>query len=69
MVPRAVEVIADYWDYWLQPYEPPSGGMGMMSTLPVEHERDRVAELRAVVAEVSGKPCEAPPTPRIGFLP
>ena len=59
----------DYWDYWFDAYEPPPGGMGMMSTLPVDHARDHAAELRAVVAEVTGKPSEAPPVPRIGFLP
>lgn len=59
----------DYWDFWFDGYDAPSGGMGMMTTLPVEHERDRVAELRAVVAEVTGKPVESTPTVRIGFLP
>lgn len=58
----------DYWDYWLDGYDAPSGGSGMATTLPVDHERDRVAELREVVAEVTGKPCEAPPKPRMGFL-
>ena len=57
----------DYWDYW-QGYEAPSGGSGTATTLPVEEERDYGAELRAVVAEVTGKPCEASTKPRIGFL-
>lgn len=30
---------------------------------------DVVARLRAVVAEVTGRPCAAPAPPRMGFLP
>ena len=57
----------EYWDYW-HGYEAPSGGSGTATTLPVEQERDYGAELRAVIAEVTGKPCEAPTKPRMGFL-
>lgn len=57
----------EYWDYW-QGYEAPSGGIGTATTLPAEQERDYGAELRAVIAEVTGKPCEAPTKPRMGFL-
>jgi hypothetical protein len=59
--------VIEYWDYW-QGYEAPQGGNGMATTLPVDCERDLVAELYAVVAEVTGNPCEAPTKPRIGFL-
>ena len=58
----------EYWDYHLYGYEPPQGGQGTASTLPIEEERDYGAELRAVVAEVTGRPCEAPPKPRMGFV-
>lgn len=58
----------EYWDFWLDGYEPPSGGSGMATTLHIDQERYRVAELREVVAEVTGKPCEAPAKPRMGFL-
>ena len=58
----------EWWDYYMQGYEAPSGGSGMATTLPVDQERDHAAELRAVVAEVTGKPCEAPTKPRMGFL-
>jgi hypothetical protein len=57
----------EWWDYW-DGYEAPYGGSGMATTLPVEPERDCVAELRAVVEEVTGKPVEVPPKPRMGFL-
>ena len=58
----------EWWDYYFNDYPEPQGGSGCATTLPVEHERDLVAELRAVVAEVTGKPCEAPVKPRIGFV-
>lgn len=58
----------EYWDFFTYGYEAPQGGMGMATTLPVEHERDHAAELRAVVEEVTGKSVEAPPARRIGFL-
>lgn len=58
----------EWWDYWADGYDVPQGGSGMATTLPVDHERDYAAELRAVVAEVTGKPCEAPEKPRIGFI-
>lgn len=58
----------EWWDYYLYGYDAPSVGSGMATTLPVDQERDHAAELRAVVAEVTGKPCEAPAKPRIGFL-
>ena len=57
-----------YWDYYLWGYEAPQGGNGVATTLPSDQERDHGAELRAVVAEETGKPCEAPAKPRIGFL-
>ena len=57
-----------WWDYYMHGYEAPNGGSGMATTLPVDHERDHVAELRAVVVEITGKPCEAPTKPRMGFL-
>ncbi len=57
----------EWWDYW-HGYDVPSGGQGMATTLPVEPERDYAAELRDVIAEVTGKPCDAPPKPRMGFL-
>lgn len=58
----------EYWDYYTYGYEAPHGGQGMATTLPVEHERDYGSELRAVVAEVTGKPVEAPTPRRIGFV-
>jgi len=58
----------EYWDFWLYGYDEPIGGSGMATTLPIDPERDHAAELRAVVAEVTGKPCDAPPKPRMGFL-
>lgn len=58
----------EYWEYLLHGYDAPSGGMGTATTLHVDEERDNVAELRAVIAEVTGKPCEAPAKPRMGFL-
>ena len=58
----------EYWDYYLHGYETPTGGIGVATTLPVEHERDYVAELRAVVEEVTGKPIAPPAKQRIGFV-
>jgi hypothetical protein len=58
----------EYWDFYLYGYDAPIGGQGMATTLPTEPEKDYGAELRAVIAEVTGKPCDAPPKPRIGFL-
>lgn len=58
----------DWWDYYFEGYEAPSGGSGYASTLPVEKARDFGAELRAVIAEVTGKPCDAPEPARIGFM-
>lgn len=58
----------EWWDYYLSGYEAPYGGQGMATTLPVEQEIDHAAELRAVVAEVTGQPCETPVKPRMGFL-
>lgn len=58
----------DYWDFWLDGYDAPGGGSGMATTLPVDWERDRVAELRKVVEEVTGKPLPERPKARIGFL-
>ena len=49
-------------------YEAPGGGSGTATTLPIDSERDYGAELRAVVADVTGKPCEAPTKPRMGFI-
>jgi hypothetical protein len=57
----------DYWDYWYG-YDAPYGGQGMATTLPVEHERDLVSELRDVISEVTRKPCDGPTKPRIGFI-
>lgn len=42
---------------------------GYASTLPSEEEDDKVRRLHAVVEEVTGKPVEAPPKKRMGFLP
>ena len=43
---------------------------GSISTLTVtEPVDDVVAKLHALVKEVTGKPVEAPPKPRMGFLP
>jgi hypothetical protein len=58
----------EHWEFFLHGYDAPQPGQGTASTLPVEDERDYGAELRAVVAEVTGKPCEAPAKPRIGFV-
>ena len=58
----------EYWDYYLSGYQEPFGGMGMATTLPVDQERDFGAELRAVAAEVTGRPFEPPPQRRIGFI-
>ena len=58
----------EYWDFYNYGYDAPQGGQGMATTLPVDSERDYGAELRAVVAEVTGKPCETTQKPRMGFL-
>lgn len=58
----------EYWDFWLDGYDAPSGGSGMATTLPVEHDDDKVARLHAVVEEVTGKPVIVPEKRRIGFL-
>ncbi len=59
----------EYWDFFLSGYEPPQGGQGTATTLPAaDRGRDVAAELRAVVAEVTGKPCEEATKPRMGFL-
>ena len=58
----------EYWDYFMTGYEAPGGGMGTATTLPVEEKRDLVAELHAVVEEVTGKPVDAPARLRMGFL-
>jgi hypothetical protein len=53
----------DFWSY-------PLHMQGTATTLPVDHERDIGAELRAVFKEVTGKDAPEPPQkPRIGFLP
>ncbi len=59
----------EYWDFYLEGYDA-SGivGMGTASTLHSDEPRDKVAELRAVVAEVTGKPVDQPVRPRMGFL-
>ena len=58
----------EWWDYWTDGYDPPSGGSGMATTLPIEHQDDKVAALHAIVEEVTGKPVAVPPRPRIGFV-
>lgn len=58
----------EYWDYYTYGYDEPAGGMGMATTLPIDHERDFGAELRAVVFEVTGRPVEVPQPRRIGFV-
>ena len=50
-------------------YSYPLHMTGMMSTLPIEHERDYGAELREVVKEITGKDVPVPEKARIGFLP
>lgn len=58
----------EYWDFFNEGYDVPSGGQGTATTLPVEQERDYGAELRAVVLEVTGKPVQEPEKRRMGFL-
>lgn len=58
----------EYWDFWLDGYDAPSGGSGMATTLPVDQDRDYGSELRAVVEEVTGRKVEQAPKPRMGFL-
>lgn len=58
----------EWWDYYVWGYEAPQGGSGMATTLHAEEERDQVAELRATVEEITGRPCERPEKPRMGFL-
>ena len=65
---RFAHGMVDWWDYWMDGYDAPQGGSGMATTLPVEPERDLVAELHAAVADVTGKPVEVQPKPRMGFL-
>jgi hypothetical protein len=50
-------------------YSYPLHMQGHAGTLPIEHERDYGAELRAVVKEITGKDVPTPIKPRIGFLP
>ena len=50
-------------------YSYPLHTTGHASTLPVDHERDYGAELRAVFKEVTGKEAPQPAEkPRIGFM-
>ena len=60
--------LIEHWDYFLYGYDAPSGGIGMATTLPVDQERDIVAELRSVVEEITRKVVEVAPKQRIGFL-
>lgn len=42
---------------------------GCATTLPEEPQDDVIAQLHAVVKEVTGRDVEQPPKPRMGFLP
>ncbi len=55
-------------EWWEFANEPGQQFSGYASTLPVDHVRDLVAELRAVVEEVTGSPVEDAPKRRIGFV-
>jgi hypothetical protein len=56
-----------WWDYWIGGDSESLSGNGSISTLPVEEARDYGAELRAVVEEVTMRPCKEPIKPGIGF--
>jgi len=58
----------EYWDYWFDGYEPPSGGSGYASTLPVDPASDVLDRLHAAVEEVTGSPVQKPERQRMGFL-
>lgn len=50
-------------------YSYPMHMQASCSTLPVEEESDVIAQLHAVVAEITGKPVPNTEKPRMGFLP
>lgn len=50
-------------------YSYPLHMIGTATPLPIDAERDVIAELHAIVEEVTGKPLDRKPRPRIGFLP
>jgi len=50
-------------------YSYPLHLQGHVSTLPADDSYDVVAALHAVVLEVTGKPVDVAPKPRMGFLP
>lgn len=58
----------EWWDYYLYGYDAPERSHGSVTTLPLDQVRDVAQELRDVVAEVTGEPCEAAERPRIGFI-
>lgn len=55
-------------EWWEFGHDAPAQFSGYASTLPSDEGRDFGAELRAVVEEVTGKPCDPPPKRRIGFV-
>ncbi len=63
--PDSSGALATDGTFWV----PPPWGFGSCSQI-VDHEapRDRVAELHAVVAEITGRPVKAMPRRRIGFV-
>ena len=62
-------ILIEYWDYWMNGYDAtPPQSMGMASTLPAESQRDYGAELRAVIEEVTRKPCDPEQKRPIGFF-
>lgn len=54
--------LMDDWSY-------PLHSTGSASTLPPEPEDEVIAQLHAVVKEVTGREVEQPAKPRMGFLP
>ena len=59
----------EYWDFDIYGYDASGpSGMGMMTTLPVDDERDLVAELREVVEEVTRTKLPKQPARPMGFL-
>lgn len=58
-------VMPEWWEFV---NDDPSQFSGYVSTLPVDHARDLVAELRAAVEEVTGEPVAEEPKRRIGFV-
>lgn len=50
-------------------YSYPLHMLGSVSTLPATAEDDVIARLHQAVKDVTGKDVEAPPKPRMGFLP